>query len=182
MMKSIKDKNKELIEEYPWLCPERDDDGKPAADYDYSYTELDLIPSGWCDLVLDLCKELKPLLIKHGIYEKYALSEIKEKWYSLCWYDYLLDFRSVPWDVMALVGEYLDKSTEICMTCGAPIERNQTMCDNCNKIVDSICSMPCQYATIYSGDKNEVLERSDCNGYKDLSPARANIVYMLTAR
>ncbi|MBQ3502646.1 MAG: hypothetical protein IJA72_03175, partial [Clostridia bacterium] len=78
MTKSIKDRNKELIEEYPWLCPERDDDGKPAADYDYSYTELDLIPSGWCDLVLDLCAELKPLLIKHGIFEKYALSEIKE--------------------------------------------------------------------------------------------------------
>ena len=47
--------NKMLIDRYPWLCPERTEDGKVADTYDYTYTELAFVPEGWEELVIWLC-------------------------------------------------------------------------------------------------------------------------------
>ena len=131
-MVDIQIKNKRLIEQYPWLCPERNDDGSIAYYYDYSYTEIDFLPTGWHKMILKMCKELKPILEQHGLIDTYAISEVKEKWGALCWYDYILDFHcDVPWDVRALVSEYFDKSKETCMICGAQKMPEEFLCQGC---------------------------------------------------
>ena len=134
MMVDTQITNKKLIDEYPWLCPERTDDGKVADYYDYSYTELDFLPQGWRDMALDYCKDLKTLLDDHGLTDVYALSEVKEKWGALCWYDYLLDFRcEMPWDITALNYDYFDRSKRTCPICGAEKCVEQQFCDGCIK-------------------------------------------------
>lgn len=131
-MVDIQIRNKELIEKYPWLCPERKDDGSIAKHYDYSYTELDFLPKGWHNMVLEMCENLKPMLEKHGLFDTYALSEVKEKWGALCWYDYILDFHcDIPWDVRALTYDYFDKSKETCIVCGAQKTAEKFLCEGC---------------------------------------------------
>ena len=131
-MVDIQIRNKELIEKYPWLCPERKDDGSIAKHYDYSYTELDFLPKGWHNMVLEMCEKLKPMLEKHGLFDTYALSEVKEKWGALCWYDYILDFHcDIPWDVRALTYDYFDKSKETCIVCGAQKTAEKFLCEGC---------------------------------------------------
>lgn len=131
-MVDIQIRNKELIEKYPWLCPERKDDGSIAKHYDYSYTELDFLPKGWHNMVLEMCENLKPMLEKHGLFDTYALSEVKEKWGALCWYDYILDFHcDIPWDVRALIYDYFDKSKETCIVCGAQKTAEKFLCEGC---------------------------------------------------
>ena len=41
------EKNKELIEKYPWLLPRNRWAGEVIENYDYSFTELDDMPDGW---------------------------------------------------------------------------------------------------------------------------------------
>ena len=131
-MVDIQIRNKELIERYPWLCPERKDDGTIADCYDYSYTEIDSLPMGWHDMVLEMCEKLKPMLEEYGLFDTYALSEVKEKWGALCWYDYILDFHcDIPWDVRALTYDYFDKSKETCMVCGAQKTAEKFLCEGC---------------------------------------------------
>lgn len=131
-MVDIQIRNKELVEKYPWLCPERKDDGSIADHYDYSYTELDFVPTGWHNMVLEMCEKLKPMLEEHGLFDTYALSEVKEKWGALCWYDYIIDFHcDIPWDVRELTYDYFDKSKETCMVCGAHKMPEEFLCQEC---------------------------------------------------
>ena len=69
-----RDRNRELIAEYPWL-----DIG------DEQLTLLDMLPIGWRDLILDMCKEIKRELVKYDLVSKYEVIEAKEKWYGLSW-------------------------------------------------------------------------------------------------
>ena len=61
-----RDRNRELIEEYPWL------------DIGYEQlTLLDALPTGWHDLILDMCKEIKKELVKYDLVSKYQVAEAK---------------------------------------------------------------------------------------------------------
>ena len=42
-----KEYNKQLCEKYPFLLPRNRWTGLVHPDYDYSYTELDAMPTGW---------------------------------------------------------------------------------------------------------------------------------------
>ena len=46
-MRVNKEKNKELVEKYPFLMPHNRWTDHIPEDYDYSYTELDAMPDGW---------------------------------------------------------------------------------------------------------------------------------------
>ena len=64
-------KNKELVKKYPFLYP-HDWSGKIIEDYDYSYTELDAIPSGWKKAWGELfCEDLTAELSKFNFLDKY---------------------------------------------------------------------------------------------------------------
>ena len=54
-----RDRNRELVAEYPWL-----DIGNER------FTLLDLLPTGWRDLILDMCKEIKRELVKYDLVSK----------------------------------------------------------------------------------------------------------------
>ena len=123
-----------LIERYPWLCPYLDDNGEIPNDYDYNGTLLNALPSGWRDLILDLCAELKGLLDKHDLVDKYRVAEAKEKWFMLRWYDYLTDGSEMPQDVVDLVMKYEGQSQYVCMLCGGDKRSTEPCCTSCMAI------------------------------------------------
>ena len=114
-----RDRNRELIAEYPWL-----DIG------DKQLTLLDTLPVGWYGLILDMCKEIKQALPKELV-NKYQVAEAKEKWCMLSWYDGLDDLSPMPATITDIVCKYEMQSKEVCMMCGAPKPKDQLLCDVC---------------------------------------------------
>ena len=114
-----RDRNRELIAEYPWL-----DIG------DKQFTLLDTLPRGWHDLILDMCKEIKQALPKELV-NKYQVIEAKEKWYELRWYDGLDDLSPMPFAITDIVCKYEVQSREVCTMCGRPKPKDQMLCDRC---------------------------------------------------
>ena len=73
--KSVKDANRKLCKEYPFLLPDY-----PDPDYDYEYTKLDDMPDGWrIAFADDLLRDLKQELTKNGSMDGYCIDQIKEK-------------------------------------------------------------------------------------------------------
>ena len=114
-----RDRNRELIAEYPWL----DIGNEPL-------TLLNTLPIGWYDLILDMCKEIKQALPEELV-NKYQVVEAKEKWYGLSWYDRLDDLSPMPPAITDIVCKYEMQSKEVCMMCGAPKPKDQPLCDRC---------------------------------------------------
>ena len=112
--------NRELVAEYPWL-----DTGYER------FTLLDLLPTGWRDLILDMCGEIKRELIKYDLVSKYEVVEAKEKWCMLSWYDGLDDLSPMPPAITDIVCKYEMQSREICMACGRPKPKEEMLCDRC---------------------------------------------------
>lgn len=81
--------NKALINEYPFLLPRNRWTDKVSDNYNYSYTELDMgLPNGWrIAFGDDICREIKEELVKYNFLDKYRITQIKEKWGYLHWYD-----------------------------------------------------------------------------------------------
>ena len=115
-----RDRNRELIAEYPWL----DIGNEPL-------TLLNMLPIGWYDLILDMCKELKRELVKYDLVSKYEVIEAKEKWCGLSWYDALSDLSPMPSAITDIVCKYEMRSKEVCMMCGASKPKDQLLCDIC---------------------------------------------------
>ena len=108
--------NKELVEEFPFLLPRNRFTGEVPKDYDYSYTELDSMPEGWRKAFgIQLCKELKKALGESV--SNYRVTQIKEKYGDLCWYDYGGTEESYK-----VLDKYQTISAHICILCGKPGE------------------------------------------------------------
>ncbi len=124
--------NKELIEKYPFLQPYNLWDDEPISNSDYSFTMLDEMPSGWRESFGEqLCEELRMVLIKEGLLEKYRIHQIKEKFGSLRWYG---NFENDS--IAKILEKYEEKSKYTCIRCGAPatkISRGwiSPYCDKC---------------------------------------------------
>lgn len=118
------ERDRYLIERYPWLYPYPNDDG----------ILLDALPSGWRDLILDLCADLRVLLDKYNLVDKYRVAEAKEKWFMLRWYDYLTDGSEMPQDIDDLVIEYEEQSQYVCMLCGSDKRPTEPCCTSCMAI------------------------------------------------
>lgn len=114
-----RNENRELVAEYPWL-----DIGNER------FTLLDLLPIGWRDLILDMCREIKQALPKELV-NKYQVVEAKEKWCMLSWYDGLDDLSPMPPAITDIVCKYEMQSREICMACGRPKPKEEMLCDRC---------------------------------------------------
>ena len=114
-----RDRNRELIAEYPWL-----DIG------DKQLTLLDALPVGWSDLILDMCKEIKQALPEELV-NKYQVVEAKEKWHGLSWYHWLDDLSPMPPAITDIVCKYEVQSREVCTMCGASKPRDEMLCDVC---------------------------------------------------
>lgn len=74
-------KNYILIKKYPFLKPKNVWNEKVPKDYDYSYTELDMMPRGWKkSFGLKMIKELNKILKIANYQNIYMFLQIKEKW------------------------------------------------------------------------------------------------------
>ena len=127
--KQTKLHNKYLCERYPFLIPRHIWTDKvmwevPKSDWrytpKYSYTLLDSMPQGWRKVFGEqMCKEIREELIKWNYLDKYRISQIKEKYGELRWYDFGVPKNSKIWDI---IDKYSEMSQHICLCCGRPAE------------------------------------------------------------
>lgn len=110
--------NKALIAIYPFLLPRNRWTGEVSKDYDFSYTELSVVPKGWKQLVMQLCDELRAELIKYDFLDEYRIIDIKEKYGYLHWYDNGYPSGSKIPDI---ISKYEDLSMCYCINCGKPV-------------------------------------------------------------
>ena len=137
-MTDVQKHNKELIERYPFVAfKEYDFDTDSyhiAADEDYTSTWLDCMPRGWKKAFgEDLCRELKEALDEFQFTDKYVISQVKEKYGGLRWYDNGIPKGCRAWDV---IGKYERISERTCCNCGKPATKISRgwicpWCDDC---------------------------------------------------
>lgn len=143
----ITNHNQELIESYPWLSDNIvwNEDETFSINYekeDFTWTWLDAMEDGWrLAFGLNLCYDLKQELKKYNYNNKYYISEIKEKYGVLCWYD-----GGYPSDseVENIIDKYEELSKHFCMDCGNPTEWTLDdsywiyyYCDDCKKKLEA---------------------------------------------
>lgn len=112
--------NKALVQRYPWLMP-KDRVGDDT--YNYQYTELDSMPDGWRLAFGDkMCNEIQSVLEKFNLVDKYSITEIKEKYGILTWYDFLEDNCGCYGNLTDIICKYKNKSRDVCISCGKPVK------------------------------------------------------------
>lgn len=135
-LNKTREENKKLCERYPFLIPLNGWTGKPVEDYDYEWTYLDDIPEGWKKAFgIQMCEELRDILLEADYLDKYQVVQAKEKYGGLRWYD-----NGVPESIYDKYRDWLKKyedlSEETCIRCGKPgTMRNDgwvsPWCDEC---------------------------------------------------
>ena len=111
-------KNKKLIKEFPFLFPSRHSSGKPIKNYDYTWTELINLECGWIkSFGIEMCQRLKENLLKADYLYKYQITQIKEKYGTLRWYDNGVP-DSIAEEHERIIEYYEDKSKLVCTYCG----------------------------------------------------------------
>ena len=109
-----KEANRKLVEKFPFLLPRNVWTDEVDENYDYSYTLLDDMPTGWRKRFgYNLCEELSEVLNKHDFLDKYRITQIKEKHGCLRWYDFS-NFEE-GYDI---ISKYEQMSGKICIDCG----------------------------------------------------------------
>jgi len=107
-------RNKTLIEKYPFLLVRHRMTAEVHPDYDYTYTELDSMPSGWRKAFgIRMCDEIKEALGDQ--LHDYRITDIKEKYGSLRWYD-----AGANEEVYKVISKYEEISSVTCISCGKP--------------------------------------------------------------
>ena len=118
--KKIIKENKKIIKEFPFLLPKNRFNGRVSYDYDYTYTELDDMPEGWRNTFgIEMCEKIKKCLLKADYLNKYRITQIKEKWGTLRWYDNGVP-SSISDEFDSIIRYYEDKSMLVCIHCGKP--------------------------------------------------------------
>lgn len=81
-----------------------------------TYTELDAMEPGWRKAFgIQMCKEIKAALKKNHYLYKYRITDIKEKFGGLRWYD-----AGAPKEVYDIITKYEQISYRTCIMCGKP--------------------------------------------------------------
>lgn len=108
--------NKALCDKYPFLIPRNCFTGEIPEGYDYGYTELDAMPTGWhIAFGEQMCEEIAQALKKADYLDEYLILQIKEKYGELRWYD-----SGAPQEVEDIIEKYRRLSTKVCVKCGKP--------------------------------------------------------------
>jgi hypothetical protein len=114
--KEVIEKNKELVERYPFLLPRNVWTDKLDEDYNYEYTRYDDIATGWkIAFGKFLLEDLREALIKTDYLDKFRFTQIKEKYGSLRLY-----CNGCPEEVYDVLQKYEFISEYICIKCGIP--------------------------------------------------------------
>lgn len=129
--------NRNLVKKYPFLLPRNRFSGEPPDDYDYSYTEWDLmeVEQGWYKMISLLIKDLRKELIRCNYLNDYRIMQVKEKYGGLRWYS-----GGIPIDCDAdkIADDYEYLSNYVCCKCGSLEAHNvnvfgwyTTICRDC---------------------------------------------------
>ena len=111
-----KELNKKMVEEFPFLLPHNRWTDKVSEDYDYSYNELWALEKGWAKAFgYELLCELKDALVEANYLDKYRITQIKEKYGGLRWYDF-----GAPEKAFDILRKYESLSYKTCFICGEP--------------------------------------------------------------
>lgn len=118
----------ELVKEYPFLKTKEGNSEYLDPETD---TWLTPIPIGWHGLVVNLCRELKEVLIANDLLDDYVVLQTKEKYGCLRWYDN----QAVTQD---LIRKYEKISEHTCIRCGKPSTHFSKgwyvpLCDECDE-------------------------------------------------
>ena len=126
-MQSNIESNQRLIERFPFLMPRNRWTGKVPDDYDYSYTELDSMPDGWRKAFGEqMCEDIREELVHAEYLDQYRISQIKEKYGTLCWYDFGCTERMLR----DIIPKYEHLSARTCIRCGNPATKVLEMSRN----------------------------------------------------
>lgn len=110
------EKNKKLVEKYPFLLPRNVWTDKLIPDYDYEFTNYDDIAIGWkIGFGEFLLEDLREALVKTNYLDKFRFTQIKEKYGSLRLY-----CNGCPEEVYDVLQKYEFISEYVCIYCGSP--------------------------------------------------------------
>ena len=102
-------RNYYLVKRYPFL--------KPCQNYYYESTWLDGMPIGWRKAFgLQICREIQEVIDRDHI-TNYSISQVKEKFGGLRWYD-----SGGNQAIRDIIRKYEVISAQTCMICGRPAE------------------------------------------------------------
>ena len=132
-LRSKEEKNKELVEMFPFILPKNNMTGRVPDNYDYSYTALDWMPPGWKKKFgLKMCKDIAKSLTRTGNPRKFQIEDIKEKYGALHVYTYgsTLEIEN------KILPKYERISQRVCGVCGEPATKISIawiypLCDKC---------------------------------------------------
>ena len=106
--------NKKMVEEFPFLLPRNVWTGEVVAGYDYHYNELWALLPGWQKAFgYELICELRDALVAANYLHSYRISQIKEKYGSLRWYDF-----GATEEIYDIIHKYEKISETVCQCCG----------------------------------------------------------------
>lgn len=116
----VKAENRKLCERYPFLKYHSQFNNDELDGYDYDFTYLDDLPKGWKKAFgVQMCEELRDILIEGDYLDEYSIFQVKEKYGFLRWYD-----NGVPQSISdkyhKWLTKYEDLSENTCVGCGKP--------------------------------------------------------------
>lgn len=109
-------------------------------EYNYEFTELDDMPDGWRDAFgIQMCEEIREALLAAGgekALREYRITQIKEKYGSLRWYD-----MGSTKEILDIISKYAEMSKRICVRCGKPATQVSCgwispWCDECAGLIN----------------------------------------------
>jgi len=110
------EKNKALLERYPFLLPRNVWTYEVPTDYDYTYIEGDYeFPQGWHNLFLQMCEDIRQPLIEANQLDKFRFTELKEKYGQLRIYT-----GETTDEILTIIEKYEYVSQFVCCHCGKP--------------------------------------------------------------
>lgn len=134
-LQKMKEANKKICDRYPFLIP-RDWEGNRMDkydDWDYTFTDYDLIPAGWQrGFGEQMCEEIRDALIEVDELETFYFTDIKEKYGHLRMYFWGSD------KLADIAHKYEELSGKTCIVCGRPATHMtkgwiMPMCDHCDR-------------------------------------------------
>ena len=136
-MEYSREYNKALCERFPWLIARTREDVPIEG---CELTLLDDMPRGWrIAFGEEMCERIQAVLEKGNFVNEYRITQIKEKFGGLRWYDNGGPIEIYD-ELQDIIEEYEEKSFLICAVCGAPATKVSQgwyypFCDECAKNV-----------------------------------------------
>lgn len=165
-----KENIKKLCTDMPYMIP-RNARGEISAEYDYTWSWLDEIPSGWEKLFIQMCEDLREPIerMERGGGPEFFFTQVKEKYGGLRAY-------TIPAnrEIYDIIDKYEYLSTHICERCGAPSRVETTgwisyLCEDCLSTINAHSTYIEPVSDFkfivdrYSKEHGYVEETVDCN-------------------